>query len=156
MSEVSIPLVQLVPGDASAELLILEAPLSLWGGLDPTDGRIIDHRHPQAGRSIAGLMIVLPAVRGSSSSSSVLAEALRGGVGPAGIVLGAPDGILVAGSLVARELYDVACPMALIRPGRLESVLAASGAVAQARLRVTEDSATLTITPVDPVTAGPR
>ncbi len=156
MSEAAIPLRQLVPGDASAELMLLEAPLSLWGGLDPTDGRIIDLRHPQAGRSIAGLLIVLPAVRGSSSSSSVLAEALRRGVGPSGIILGAPDGILVAGSLVARELYDVICPMALIRPGHLEPALAALRGVAHARLQVDEDAATFTVTPAGSVTAGPR
>jgi predicted aconitase with swiveling domain len=156
MNEVPIPLHALVPGDACAELMLLEAPLSLWGGLDPSDGRIIDHRHPQSGRSVAGLLVVLPAVRGSSSSSSVLAEALRVGVGPAGIILGAPDGILVAGSLVARELYDVVCPMALIRPGHLEPALATFRRATQACLRVAEGSVTLTVATDGGVTTDPR
>ena len=49
--------------------LVLEAPLSLWGGLDPATGLIVDARHPQRGVSVTGTVLVMPAVRGSSSSS---------------------------------------------------------------------------------------
>ncbi len=106
----------LVPGRAAGPVLALSEPLSLWGGVDPASGRIVETRHPDYGRSIAGYILAMPAVRGSSSSSSVLAELLRGGVGPLGIVLGEPDEILVVGSMVARELYDVDCPVLLLGP----------------------------------------
>lgn len=138
-----VPLRALVEGDVRAVPLVLGAALSLWGGLDPADGTIVDARHPQSGASVARRLLVMPAVRGSSSSSSVLAEALRLGVGPAGILLGAPDGILVAGALVARELYGTVCPMALVGDGRIAEVVAALGAHGRLRLRVTDVAAQL-------------
>jgi predicted aconitase with swiveling domain len=101
----------LVDGVATGELLRLTEPLSLWGGLDPETGLIIDRNHPQAGRSVTGAIVSMPHGRGSSSSSSVLAEALRMGTGPGGFVLEIPDSILVVGALVAHRLYGVVCPI---------------------------------------------
>jgi predicted aconitase with swiveling domain len=85
--------------------------LSLWGGLDPETGLIIDRSHPQVGRSMTGVIVSMPHGRGSSSSSSVLAEALRIGTGPAGFILASPDSIMVVGSLVANRLYGTNCPI---------------------------------------------
>ncbi len=104
----------LVPGLASGRVLALSEPLSLWGGTDPATGRIVEARHPDHDRSIAGRILMLPAARGSSSSSSILAELLRVGAGPLAIVLGERDEILVVGAVVARELYDVTCPVLLL------------------------------------------
>ena len=101
----------LVRGRAHGEVIRLDQGLSFWGGYDPETGTIIDHSHPQRGESLAGKVVVMPYGRGSSSASSVLAEALRLGTGPAAIVLGEPDQILVIGSLVARLLYGVECPI---------------------------------------------
>jgi len=106
----------LVPGRAEGPVLALAEPLSLWGGVDPTSGLIVEPRHPDHGRSVAGHILAMPAVRGSSSSSSVLAELLRAGVGPLGIVLGEPDEILVVGAVVAHELYGADCPVLLLGP----------------------------------------
>jgi uncharacterized protein len=101
----------LVPGLTSAEVLTLDEPLSLWGGVDTETGRIVERGHPQYGASIAGRVLSMPHGRGSSSSSSVLAEMLRLGVGPAGIVLQENDSILVVGALVAQALYGTICPV---------------------------------------------
>jgi hypothetical protein len=101
----------LVGGAATGELLHLAEPLSLWGGLDPETGLIIDRNHPQQGESMAGHIVVMPHGRGSSSSSSVLAEAMRLGTAPAAFVVGQQDSILVIGSLVGRHLYSVSCPI---------------------------------------------
>lgn len=106
----------LVEGEATGEVVVLDQGLSFWGGFDPATGRIIDRAHPQHGESLAGKIVVMPHGRGSSSASSVLAESLRLGTGPAGIVLGEPDQILVVGSLVAKLLYDVECPVYVGRP----------------------------------------
>jgi predicted aconitase with swiveling domain len=95
--------------------VVLDEPLSLWGGMDPASGRLIDHRHPQAGVELSGRILVMPSGRGSSSSSSVLAEAIRTGTAPAGIILFEPDGILVIGALVARELYGTSIPVVVLR-----------------------------------------
>ena len=95
----------LVPGSARGEILALHEPLSLWGGLDPETGRIIDTRHPQVGESVVGRILAMPRGRGSSSSSSILLEAVRLGTAPAAIVLLETDGILALGAAVAREMY---------------------------------------------------
>ena len=109
----------LVAGRASGELVVLSEGLSFWGGYEPTNGVVIDRTHPQFGESLAGKIVYMPHGRGSSSSSSVLAEAMRIGTAPAGILLGEPDSILVIGSLVARFLYGVECPIYVGAPGEL-------------------------------------
>src|SRR5207247_1043796 len=56
-------------------------------------------------------VLVMPSGRGSSSSSSVLAEAIRRGTAPAAIVLLEADVILALGSAVAAELYGRTVPV---------------------------------------------
>jgi uncharacterized protein len=131
----------LVDGEAEGEALVLDAPLSFWGGYDPTDGRIIDRTHPQRGETAAGRVLVLPAGRGSSSSSSVLAEAIRLGTAPAGIVLGVADPILVVGALVARELYAITVPVVVVDAGALGQIRTGNrlSIEADGRLRVRAD-----------------
>ncbi len=106
----------LVPGTAHADALVLSEPLSMWGGLDVVAGRITDAHHPQHGAVVAGCALVLPAGRGSSSSSSVLAESLRRGTGPRAILLGTADEIIVLGVLVAQLLYERVCPVVALEP----------------------------------------
>ena len=101
----------LVPGTATGEVLVLDEPLSLWGGVDPETGDVIDVRHPQRGANVAGRILVMASGRGSSSSSSVLAEAVRAGTAPAAIVLAEPDPILALGAIVGRELYGRDVPV---------------------------------------------
>lgn len=101
----------LVAGHATGTALVLEEPLSFWGGLDPVTGALIDTHHPQLGANLTGRVLVMPSGRGSSSSSYVLAEAIRAGTGPAAIILREPDGIIALGAIVARELYGVPMPV---------------------------------------------
>jgi predicted aconitase with swiveling domain len=101
----------LTGGDAEGPVLRLEQPVSFWGGVDGSSGEIVDPAHPQRGEVVAGKILVMPHGRGSSSSSSVLAELLRVGAGPAAIILDEPDAILVGGAVVATELYHVTCPI---------------------------------------------
>ena len=98
-------------GEAEGPALVLREPLSLWGGIDLHTGQIIDHAHPDAGACVTGTILVMPGGRGSSSSSAVLAEAIRCKTGPVGIVLATPDPILTVGALVAASLYGLRCPI---------------------------------------------
>lgn len=107
----------LVDGNAEGEVLVLDEPLSFWGGVDVQSGVIIEAGHPQAGESVADRIVIMPRGRGSSSSASVVAELLRTGKGPAGLVLEEPDSILVVGVLVATELYGAVCPVIVDSPG---------------------------------------
>ena len=106
----------LVAGEAAGEVLVLEEPLSLWGGLDPRSGEIIDRRHPQSGLCVSGRILALPVGRGSSSASSVLLEAVRLGTAPSAILLAELDAILALGATVARELYGRTPPLAILLP----------------------------------------
>jgi uncharacterized protein len=109
----------LVGGSARGRALVLAEPLSFWGGVDPRSGRVIDRRHPQAGAELAGRVVVMSSGRGSSSSSSVLAECIRVGTAPSALLLHEPDPILVVGAIVARELYGRTIPVAVCEPGAI-------------------------------------
>jgi predicted aconitase with swiveling domain len=94
--------------------VVLEEPLSLWGGLDPATGLIIDAHHPQHGVQVGGTILVMPSGRGSSSSSSVLVEAVRRQTNPVALLLFEIDEILILAAIVARALYGVLVPVALL------------------------------------------
>lgn len=103
--------------------LVLDEPLSLWGGVDPATGVVLDAHHPQRGANVSGRVLVMPGARGSSSSASVLAEAVRAGTAPAAIVLGEPDLILSIGSAVAEELYGRRVPIVVLPTAALEAIV---------------------------------
>jgi len=108
--------------DISGRALILEEGLSLWGGMDPATGELIDARHPQRGALLIGRIVVMPSGRGSSSSASVLAEAVRARTAPAAILLREPDLILSIGSAVAEELYGIVVPVLVLAANELASI----------------------------------
>ncbi len=112
----------LVAGRASGLALVLDEPLSFWGGVDPATGALIDTHHPQQGASVTGRILVMPSGRGSSSSSYVLAEAIRAGTAPAAIVLRESDGIVALGAIVARELYGSRVPVVVLGPEAYDSI----------------------------------
>jgi uncharacterized protein len=90
----------------ATEILHLE-PLSFWGGVDAQSGMVIDKSHPQFGVCLKDRVVQMPSARGSSSSSSVLAECIRLGTAPRAIILERPDPIVLVGALVALELYGL-------------------------------------------------
>lgn len=100
-----------VSGKAEGEVLLLSEPLSLWGGLNPDTGEIIDRHHPASGEIVTDRILVMSSGRGSSSASSILLEAVRQRTAPAAIILAQMDGILVLGAVVAREIYDKELPI---------------------------------------------
>jgi predicted aconitase with swiveling domain len=94
----------LIEGQAEGPVLKLDADISLWGGVDPQTGTIIDARHPQYRQSIAGKILAMNRSIGSSSGSSILLELLQRGCGPLGIILIEVDFIVTLGVVVAREM----------------------------------------------------
>ncbi|BBU32624.1 hypothetical protein BTHE68_63580 (plasmid) [Burkholderia sp. THE68] len=128
--------VTLVPGHARAAGIALP-PLSFWGGYDAQRGVIVDATHAGHGQRLASRILVMPRARGSSSSSSVLAEALRNGTGPAGIVLTERDLILSIGAIVANELYASNVPVVMV-----DEAAFAQLAVADAHIEIDARDAT--------------
>ncbi|MCI1261769.1 MAG: DUF126 domain-containing protein [Tetrasphaera jenkinsii] len=100
-------------GRGIGPVIRLDPPLSFWGGVGH-DGTVIDPHHPRAGESLAGTVLVMERGRGSSSSSSVLAELIRTEQAPAAIVLAVPEPIIALGAIVAAELYGVEIPVVTV------------------------------------------
>jgi len=111
-----VAVTEVVAGEAAGPALVLDEPLSLWGGLDPESGLIIDQHHPQHGLCVSGVVLFMACGRGSSSASSVLAEAVRLGTAPAAFVLHERDEIIALGSLVAEEVYGLVTPVVVVDP----------------------------------------
>lgn len=103
-----VPTAELVPGEISGECIVVE-PFSFWGGFDVSTGCIAEPSHPSFGTNLSGRVLVMASGRGSSSSSSVLAEGIRLGTAPQAILVRELDMILVTGALVARQLYGIEC-----------------------------------------------
>jgi uncharacterized protein len=106
-----MPATCLAEGTAEGPTTVLAGALSFWGGFDLATGRIVDRSHDACGQLLTGRVLVMPSGRGSSSASSVLAEAIRVQTAPAGILLAEPDSILAVGAIVAQKLYGIAVPI---------------------------------------------
>ncbi len=103
----------IVRGGTSGEIFACP-PLSFWGGFNAKLGIVTDVSHEAYRKSLAGKVLVMSAGRGSSSATSVLAEAIRLGTAPAAIVMREPDSILTVGAMVAAALYDKHCPIVVL------------------------------------------
>jgi len=125
-----------VGGAAAGPLLVLDESLSFWGGFDYETGMIIDQAHPQVGSGLAGFIVMMPVGRGSSSASSVLAEAIRRGTAPAALILKESDEIVALGAIIAEELYGTTMPILIVDQPTYEALsrvewltIAANGAL---------------------------
>lgn len=130
------------PGEASAEVLVLDEPLSFWGAFDPRTGEILDQHHPQCGKIVTGKILVLPATRGSGGTPGGIAEAIRRETAPAGIILGQPDINLAIGGFIAARLYGRNCPVIAVGPPDYAKLAKAS------RIRIQSDGTMTTCEPV--------
>ena len=114
MSSIEITAQVLNRGRARGQAMVLDEPLSFWGGFDARSGTIVDQHHPQWGSCVAGRFLILPESRGSAGTPAGIAEAIRRGVGPAGIALGKADVNVAVGAMVAAVLYGVDVPVLVI------------------------------------------
>ena len=101
----------LVAGETKGLALVTDEPLSFWGGYDQWTGEIIDRRHPLSGQNAKGKILVVPASRGSSTTTAVLLEAIRNGNAPAAIVVSCVDRFFALASIVADEMYQRPIPV---------------------------------------------
>ena len=103
-----------IAGSAEGIALVSRDPLSLWGGLNPRTGEIIDRRHDRSGAVVTGRVFVFPRGKGSSTSSAILLESIRAGTAPAAIINQSIDPILALGAIVADELYHRSVPIVVL------------------------------------------
>ncbi|MGS4946155.1 cis-3-hydroxy-L-proline dehydratase [Meridianimarinicoccus sp. RP-17] len=95
----------IVPAEVEGPVLVCDEGLSVWGGVDPVTGRIIDAHHPQQGESLAGCVVLMPTSRGSCTGSGVLLGLAFAGAAPAALVFREGEDILTLGALVAQRLF---------------------------------------------------
>jgi predicted aconitase with swiveling domain len=103
-----------VAGSAEGIALVSGQPLSLWGGLNPRTGEIIDRRHERSGVIVTGKVLVFPQGKGSSTASAVLMESIKAGTAPAAIINLNVDPILALGAIVADEMYRKTVPIVVL------------------------------------------
>lgn len=112
----------LVAGETKGLALVTNEPLSFWGGYDQWTGEIIDRRHPLSGQNAKGKILVVPASRGSSTTTAVLLEAIRNGNAPAAIVVSCVDRFFALASIVADEMYQRPIPVIMLAPEEFDSL----------------------------------
>lgn len=101
----------LIDGQAAGPVLKLARPISFWGGVDPATGRITQPAHPDFGANVAGMVLVLPGMIGSSSSSAIMLELIGVGQAPAAVIIAEVDAILALGAVAGEELGLVPPPV---------------------------------------------
>lgn len=125
----------IVEGSARGPLLPSREAISFLGDVDIRSGRVVGDLAGVRGRSLAGVVLVMPYTRGSAGAWRFLHQLFRHGNAPAAIVSGTlPDPSVVQGAILSG--IPVACdpaedPWPLLRDG------------AQASLVVEEDRAVL-------------
>jgi len=100
-----------VRGIAEGCALVSEQNISLWGGLNPITGLIIDRRHELYGKNVRGRVLVFPYGKGSTTGAIVLLEAVRCENAPAAIINIRTEPILASGALMARIFYKKEIPV---------------------------------------------
>lgn len=138
MAVLTLPHRCLVPGVAAGEALVSDVPISLWGGLDPQTGEIIDRRHPLSGAVVTGRWLVVPHGRGSCSASGVFLEAAHNGRAPCGVVVSQSDPIIGLGAILADEVLGTRIPILQLDPADWSRITTGAAVAYDGRtLRVT-------------------
>jgi|SRR3990172_8768606 len=103
-----------ISGFAKGIALVSSMPLSFWGGYDWKTGEIIDRRHPLSGEIAKDRILAIPFTRGSSTTTSVLLEAVRAKTSPVAIITTSTDFFFALASIVADELYAQPIPLVAV------------------------------------------
>ena len=111
MSSTTLKGRSLVSGSTKAVLLRSDVALSFWGGVDPTNGNVIDQHHPLKGQNVAGKVLAIPSGRGSCTGSSVLLELILNDRAPAALIFSELEEILTLGVVVAEVIFDKTLPI---------------------------------------------
>lgn len=101
----------ILAGTARGPVLATSEPLSFWGGVDPTTGRIIDVHHPLNGQSIAGAVLMMPSTRGSCTGSGVLLDLALNGMAPAAMIFSQAEDVVTLGALIADKMFAKRLPV---------------------------------------------
>lgn len=104
-------------GTASGEALVTTQPISLYGGVDPDSGLVIEKGHELQGRCVRDRILVFPSGKGSTVGSYTLYRMRKRGVAPAGIINQECEPIVAVGAIISSIPCVDRIDIAAIRPG---------------------------------------
>jgi len=88
-------------GSASGEALVSSQPISFFGGVDPSNGVVVEKGHELEGKSIAGKVLVFPQGKGSTVGSYTLYRLKKNGFAPAAIINKEAETIVAVGAIIS-------------------------------------------------------
>jgi hypothetical protein len=89
-------------GVATGEALVLNAPLSFLGGVDPATGRVKDRESGAFNKTVRGRVLVFPTGKGSTVGSYVIYQLKVNGKAPVAIVNETTETIVATGAILAK------------------------------------------------------
>lgn len=90
-----------VEGRCKAEALVSAKPLSFLGGVDPTNGKIIEKNHDLHGECIKDKILCFPHGHGSTVGSYVLYSLAKKNMAPNAIINQKADPVVVVGAIIS-------------------------------------------------------
>lgn len=80
----------IVSASVEGPIRVCDEGPSVWGGVNPATGAIVDAHHLRRGRSLAGHIVLMPTGRGSCTGSGVLLGLAVAGTAPRALIF--PEG----------------------------------------------------------------
>ncbi len=108
----------IVKGYGKGPAMITDVPVNFTAAFTKTmnmlphkRAEVQDRHHPWYQRNVRGQVLLLPACIGSTHTGLVLLDLVRLQNGPAGIVVGHADSLLVSGIVLSEVWYERAIPI---------------------------------------------
>ena len=92
---------RIVEGYAEGEAIVTKDGISFMGTVNPKTGVIIERKHEIEGEHLKDKILVYPRGKGSTGGSYMLYDAVKNGVGPAGIINVEGEAVTVIGAIIA-------------------------------------------------------
>jgi predicted aconitase with swiveling domain len=91
----------IVDGHCKAKAVVSTKPISFLGGVDPTNGKIIEKDHDLCGEYVKDKILCFPHGHGSTVGSYVLYSLAKKNLAPKAIVNQTADPVVVVGAIIA-------------------------------------------------------
>lgn len=85
--------------------LVTSQPISFYGGVDPTNGQILEKGHELQGKSVKEKILVFPTGKGSTVGSYTLYRMKKNGTSPSGIINKECETVIAVGAIIS----DIPC-----------------------------------------------
>ncbi len=88
-------------GVAEGDALVTSQPLSFYGGVDPSTGKVIERGHELEGESVRARVLVFPYGKGSTVGSYILYRLRKEGTAPSAIINERCETIVAVGAIIS-------------------------------------------------------